>query len=793
MSWAERWHDGRLIGQYLEGKHVKKFLILLLLLVPAMASADPGLDRAAALIGDAAKWEVENKHVPSVAVAVIGPEGVRWAGAWGKADAEGKVPATVDTVYRAGSVSKLFTDVAVMKLVEQGKIDLDAPVRTYLPTFKPRNPFGGEITLRQLMTHRSGLVREAPRGHYFDIAAKGQADAVLSLNETTLVAAPGSVTKYSNAGIAVVGEVVARVTGMPYEKAVRSLVFDPLGMASSGMTAAPFQGRIAYSEMAAFDGPRIPAPPIELGTPAAGSLFTTVGDLGRFAQAMLNRGALPNGTLLKRASLDEMWRRQFPGSAGTRGFGLGFALSEIDGQRVVGHGGAIYGHVTDLLIMPEAGIAVVAFATVDSSNSASKLADYALRTVFAIGKGATPPAFGKGDLISGAEAKRLSGWFTNGKASVSTRIYYDHLVIDAPELVGDIRRTPTGLIVEDAQTRFDKLAFADDASWIEVGGVRYTRGQMPEPPLPARDFAALVGNYGWDHNVIRIYERDAKPFVWIEWVEHSPLTRIDANHYAFPKTGGLYPLEALAFERDKSGAATAVKLGAIRFPRRDFGAEVEAKVRAGVKAGADELRAGALKGSPPQETRPKPSDLVALTSVDPTIRLDIRYAGTNNFMGIPVYESAAAFLQRPAAQALARVNQTLRKRGYGLLIHDAYRPWFVTKMFWDASPPSSRMFVADPSQGSRHNRGAAVDLTMFDLKTGKPVETTGRYDEFSTRSYSNFVGGTDHQRWLREVLRSAIEAQGFDVYPEEWWHFDYGDWRDYPIGNQTFEALGKRK
>ncbi|MGV3478730.1 MAG: M15 family metallopeptidase, partial [Sphingobium sp.] len=261
---------------------------------------------------------------------------------------------------------------------------------------------------------------------------------------------------------------------------------------------------------------------------------------------------------------------------------------------------------------------------------------------------------------------------------------------------------------------------------------------------------------------------------------------------AFPKTGGLYPLEALTFERNAKGAVTALSLSGIRFPRRDFGAEIEAKVRSDMQTGGAALRAEALKASPPKETRPKPSDLVALTSVDPTIRLDIRYAGTNNFLGTPVYESSAAFLQRPAAEALGRVNQALRKRGFGLLIHDAYRPWFVTKMFWDASPPSSRMFVADPSQGSRHNRGAAVDLTMFELKTGKPIVTTGRYDEFSTRSYSNFVGGTDHQRWLREVLRSAIEAEGFDVYPEEWWHFDYGDWRDYPIGNQTFEELGKK-
>ncbi|WP_374594221.1 serine hydrolase [Sphingosinicella sp.] len=777
---------------------MKRLLAWIIVLVaPAAALAqtpDPALDRAAALIAGAAQWEVREKQIPSIAVAIIGPEGVRWSGAWGKADANGKMPASADTVYRAGSVSKLFTDVAVMKLVEQGKLKLDVPVRTYLPTFQPKNPFGTEITLRQLMTHRSGLVRESPRGNYFDIDPKGQADAVLSLNDTTLVAAPGTITKYSNAGIAVVGEVVARATGTSFEKALHTLVLDPLGMASSGLTAAPFAGRIAYSEMAAFDGPRVAAPPIELGTPAAGSLFTTTGDLGRFAQALLNKGAMPNGRMLNVASLDEMWRRQYPDS-GARIFGLGFVVADMDGKRVVGHGGAIYGHSTQLLVMPEAGVGVVAFTTVDASNPiTNKLADYALRTVLALKAGTEVPVYAKGELVTGADAKRLSGWFTNGRQSVSTRIYNGRLVIDAPELVGDIRRTATGFIVEDAQTRFDKLAIADDASWIEIGGVRYARGEMPEPPLPNAELASLVGDYGWEHNVLRIYERDGRPFVWIEWTEHTELTRTAADRYAFPNDRGLYPFEALTFERDGSGAVTAANLGGIRFPRRDFGAEVQAKVRAGVEANFAGLRAAALAASPPNEPpSAKPSDLYAINKADPTIRLDVRYAGTNNFMGIPVYESARAYLQRPAAEALARVNQALRKRGYGLLIHDAYRPWYVTKMFWDASPVSSRMFVADPSKGSRHNRGAAVDLTMFELGTGKPVETTGRYDEFSTRSYSNFVGGTDHQRWLREVLRSAIEAEGFDVYPEEWWHFDYGDWRDYPIGNKTFEELEGRK
>ena len=136
------------------------------------------------------------------------------------------------------------------------------------------------------------------------------------------------------------------------------------------------------------------------------------------------------------------------------------------------------------------------------------------------------------------------------------------------------------------------------------------------------------------------------------------------------------------------------------------------------------------------------------------------------------------------------MQHALASRGYGLLIHDGYRPWYVTKMFWDATPESAHVFVADPSQGSRHNRGCAVDLTLYDLKSGTAVEMTGRYDEMSPRSYADYVGGTSRQRWFRALLRGAMEAQGFSVYPEEWWHFDYKDWSDYAIGTATFSQLG---
>jgi D-alanyl-D-alanine dipeptidase len=180
---------------------------------------------------------------------------------------------------------------------------------------------------------------------------------------------------------------------------------------------------------------------------------------------------------------------------------------------------------------------------------------------------------------------------------------------------------------------------------------------------------------------------------------------------------------------------------------------------------------------------------VDLATLDPTLRFDIRYATTNNFLGSVFYGRARAFLQRPAAEALLRVQRQLRARGFGLLIHDAYRPWYVTKTFWDATPPESRWLVANPANGSRHNRGCAVDLTLYDLATGRPVEMVATYDEATARSRPDYPGGTALQRWHREVLRAAMEAEGFVINSEEWWHFDYPGWRVYPIMNTRFEDL----
>lgn len=203
------------------------------------------------------------------------------------------------------------------------------------------------------------------------------------------------------------------------------------------------------------------------------------------------------------------------------------------------------------------------------------------------------------------------------------------------------------------------------------------------------------------------------------------------------------------------------------------------------------VSSGLSQSRPPQEQNKREAHLVELVTLDNTIKLDIRYATSNNFVGRPVYPAARAFLQKRAAKAVARVHRKLRKQGLGLVIFDGYRPWTITKLFWDVVPEDKRKFVADPAKGSKHNRGCAVDLSMFDLKTGELIDMPSGYDEFTERASPNYTGGTPRQRANRDMLRGLMEAEGFTVNPNEWWHFDYKNWQDYAIYDISFDEAGK--
>ncbi len=196
------------------------------------------------------------------------------------------------------------------------------------------------------------------------------------------------------------------------------------------------------------------------------------------------------------------------------------------------------------------------------------------------------------------------------------------------------------------------------------------------------------------------------------------------------------------------------------------------------------------QNAPPAETGSfRTPDLVELITLDSTIKLDIRYATPNNLAGRPVYTEARAFLQRPAAEALVRASRALRDKGYGVLVFDGYRPWRVTKLFWDVTPPEKREFVADPAKGSKHNRGCAVDLSLYDVATGREVAMPSAYDEMSPRAYPDYEGGAPAARARRNLLRAAMEHEGFTVEPNEWWHFNYKEWTEYPILDIPFSEI----
>jgi len=315
------------------------------------------------------------------------------------------------------------------------------------------------------------------------------------------------------------------------------------------------------------------------------------------------------------------------------------------------------------------------------------------------------------------------------------------------------------------------LSLAQVPSWPRSAAeTALEQSPKPAPALPSlvRDY---LGAFGTDTAPVYVFENDGRLFAAV---------------------GHGDPVQAVRemFTLDRAGRAVRITINGTTYDRRQLGPAAGGQLKVTPVAPVAEVLKRAMTETPPAETGAfRPADLVELTTLDPTIHLEIRYATTNNFLGSKFYAEPRAFMQRPAAEAVARAAKALKPLGYGLLIHDGYRPWFVTKTFWDATPQEKKWLVADPSKGSKHNRGCAVDLTLYDLKTGRVIEMPSTYDESTERAYAFYPGGTSLERWHRALLRRVMEAEGFAVNPEEWWHFDYKDWQQYAIGNVPFDKI----
>jgi len=263
------------------------------------------------------------------------------------------------------------------------------------------------------------------------------------------------------------------------------------------------------------------------------------------------------------------------------------------------------------------------------------------------------------------------------------------------------------------------------------------------------------------------------------------LTETSPDHFSY------YDVDVV-FLRDQMEQGSKLQMGDDTFHRNHIEPRDGQSFKVEMENGLAPLLEAALKANPPvQEGDFREPDLVDIMAVLDNVKLDIRYATTNNFLSVATYSEAKSFLQRPAVMALDKANKKLNKLGYGILVHDAYRPWYVTKIFWDATEGPERDFVANPQSGSKHNMGSAIDLTLYELDSGEVVKMVGTYDEMSDRSYPEYMGGTSLERWHRDLLRTIMEAEGFKVVSNEWWHFDHKDWQKYPILNKRFDELNR--
>jgi CubicO group peptidase (beta-lactamase class C family)/D-alanyl-D-alanine dipeptidase len=758
----------------------------------------PAADDYAAVVGVLTPFiehERAAKGIPAISIALVDDQKTVWTAGFGWADSTAGVRADARTIYRVGSVSKLFTDLAVMRLVATGELDLDAPVSRYLPDFHPANPFGGEITLRRLTSHLSGLTREPPVGNYFDDTEPSLAETVGSLDSTALVYAPGTHTKYSNAGIAVLGYVLEKTRGESFYPYLKDTLLEPMGLESSAFQPLPdLEPRLAKGYMWSYDGLFFEAPTFQLGIGPAGSMYTSVEDLARFESVLFNGGRTLDGrAIVEPTTLEQMWTPQEAPGART-GFGIGFHVAELEGHRLVGHDGAIYGFATNLSALPDDKLGVVVVATLDGANAVTdRIAEAALRLMLARRSGGPLTAPDTTHALAEGVALGLAGRWVGPSGEGLDLSEYEGRLYGTPTGGGErveVRAADDGGLMSDGRLAYGPAIEQISDGRLRVGADTLGRVQDRAPGPAPEAFRGLIGEYGWDHDKLYILEKGGRLTALIEWFFEYPLRQVSDSVFAFPSFG-LYDGQEVIFHRGGGGQVTGATVANVLFQRRPMpGDDNAVSFRIEPVRPVAELRAEALAAEPPVERGDfVEPDLVELRSVDPAIRYEIRYATANNFMGTPFYTSAHAFMQRPAAQAVARADSVLGSLGYGLLVHDAYRPWYVTKMFWDGTPVESHQFVADPSQGSRHNRGAAVDLTLYERKSGEAVRMTGGYDEMSERSYPLYPGGTSLQRWRRDLLRHAMEAQGFNVYEFEWWHFDYRTWRSYPILNLTFEDL----
>ncbi len=349
-------------------------LMLSMMAPPAVAqrptpSEDPDVQGAIRLFSAWLEGQISYRGLPGVVVGVVADQELVWAQGFGYADVDANLPMARDTRFRMASHSKLFTATAIMQLREQGKIQLDDPVSEYLPWFdvQSADPDDPPITIEQLLTHSSGLPREAG-AHWttWDFPTREQLRMLIPQRQAAY--SPEVRWKYSNLAYTIAGMVVEEVSGEPWAEYLGNHIFGPLGMTSSSVDREVTGMATGYGSRTP-DGSREVVPFVDArGMAAATGLTSTVEDMARFVSAQFRKGPRGGERILSTASLREMHRVRMLESTWTRGQGIGFSVRRVDDKLFVGHGGGYPGYTTNTTIQLDSRVGVIVLTNTNDSN-----------------------------------------------------------------------------------------------------------------------------------------------------------------------------------------------------------------------------------------------------------------------------------------------------------------------------------------------------------------------------------------------------------------------------------------
>ena len=540
-------------------------------------STDPKYEAPIAGLKAAVEEELKLGIVGGVSIALINDQQIVYADGFGHADTQRKIPATAQTVYRAGSISKLFTAIAAMQLVEQGKIELDKPVQDFDPDFRIVVPFeeARPITLRQLMCHRAGMIRESPVGGYLDDREPTLAATVASVAQCVLVNPPNTKTRYSNVGPTIVGHTVEIVSGTKFEGHVQQHIFDVVGMPNSGWRLrGPLSEHMSagYMRVAQPDGSfrRITAPQFELGTVPAGNLYTSVEDLARFVTFLLAEGGAGERRLLQAETLREMFRPQLTGDS--TGFGLGFSVGNYRDHTTAQHMGAVYGFTTSMVVLPREKVGAVVFTNEDIAvGSVQRLMAAALDAVLEGKTGEKPPEKPDTVELESAELDQLTGDY-------ESQSYWAEISVQGGKLKAVISGQPielaatsetsfraSGRFVHDAPVTFERDGNGKVMGFTALRQ-KFQRVNSQKPSAPPSAWNEFVGSYGPSFIPLIVSIRHGHLYAMTENEFDYRLTPVNRTVFRMPP--GLYDDEHLVFEQDAHGKVHSVILANMTLPRR---------------------------------------------------------------------------------------------------------------------------------------------------------------------------------------------------------------------------------